>query len=220
MRSMYFVILAACGVERMPNDSGSEPDATTMPERGESSDTPAFGAPGGGALEPVEPTETTELALDDTGTMPDVTDDEPTEPEDTAGEPITVGHGCWPDESKVTVTYDAPVGATAVSLSGMAEATYGGFPYVTGMSTGSPVYMTVTNVDGTVTASYDVCTPDGSRWELSASYVDASGATHWSCEGGTFIENGTFTVTVDGETGPEPAPVSNGAGGCEHEFWQ
>lgn len=215
MRSMYFVILAACGVERMPNDSGSEPDATTMPERGESSDTPAFGAPGGGALEPVEPTETTELALDDTGTMPDVTDDEPTEPVDTDIDDA----GCDASESKVTVTYDAPIGATEVVLSGMLEATYGGFSYVIDMQTGSPVYMEVTNIDGAITATYDVCTPDGSRWELSASYV-LGGATHWSCEGGAFVENGTFTVTVDGETGPEPTPVSNGVGGCEHEFWQ
>ena len=210
MRSMFFISLAACGVERMP-DLDSEPDAITVPDRGVGSDTPAFGTPGGtGGLEPVEPTE----------------------PDDTAGEPITTGHGstepedtgtaalgCLAGESMVTVTYDAPIGATAVSLSGMLEATYGGFSYVTNMQTGSPVGMEVMVGEQTVIVSYGVCTPDGSRWELSVSYV-LGGATHWSCEGGAFVENGTFTVTVDGEFGPDPTPVSNGAGGCEHEFWQ
>ncbi len=222
MRSMFFVTLAACGVERMPNDPGSEPVVTTLPERGDSSDSPAFGQPGGGALEPVDPTEP-------------VTTDDPTEPEDTAGEPVTTGHGstepedtgvalsddeCWGDESRVTITYTVPVGTVMVTLSGMLEATYGGFEYVTGIHTGSPVGMTVTVVNYDVVAAYDVCTPDGSRWELSASYTDAAGATHWSCEGNLFTEHGEFSVLVDGEPGPEPTPVSNGVGGCEHEFWQ
>lgn len=132
---------------------------------------------------------------------------------------------CAAGEDMVTVMWTAPsLSVSSLTISGMSEAGYNYFTpnyYTANMSTGSPIGMTVTSTATTITAAYGFCTPTGSRWELSASYLDSIGTRQYSCVGAApFTENGTFTVTVDGVVHAAPAPVSNGVGGCEHEFFQ
>lgn len=131
---------------------------------------------------------------------------------------------CTAGESLVTVTWTAPSASVSdLKISGMSEAGYNYFTpayYTSNMTTGNPVGMTITTTATTVTAAYSFCTPDGARWEVSANYLDSIGTRRYSCEGAAMTVNGTFAVTIDGAPGPVPTTVSNGLGGCEHEFWQ
>ncbi len=210
----FIIVLAACRVERESEvpAGASAPSATTL----------TFGQAGGSdGLTPAP-----DLADEPTGTVTDTgTADEPTEPdtittvEDTGTIVDVEPLGCDIDESLVTIIYTAPEGATEVSLSGMLEATHGDFPWCT-IQTDVPAGMQVTTSNTSVVAEYTVCVPDDSRWELSASYKDASGATRYSCEGENLTENGSFEVWADDVyqiVSPEPIP--NGYDGCDHQFW-
>lgn len=130
---------------------------------------------------------------------------------------------CPEGESRVAVRWTAPEATvTDIKISGSVDATKGHFTtsfYVNNMTTGFPEGMVVSRTNNSVKAAYNTCTPVGSHWIWSVSYTDSLGLARWSCEGSN-TENGSWTVTVDGQPGPVPGPVSNGIAGCNHGFVQ